>query len=109
MKRLAFCALIILFVFQGCFMNPGKSGNEKDNLKLVSYNVWYGFTMVPERKEKWITWMNEQQPDVVSLQELNEYTSQKLAADAKRYGHEYSVLLKEDGFPTGITSRYPIE
>jgi exodeoxyribonuclease III len=36
-------------------------------------------------------------------------THRKLAEDAKRYGHEYSVLLKEDGFPTGITSRYPIE
>jgi exodeoxyribonuclease-3 len=53
--------------------------------------------------------MNEQHPDIVSLQELNEYTAQKLAEDAKSYGHEYSALLKEDGFPTGITSRYPIE
>ena len=109
MKRFAFLAFIVLIVFPGCFFNPGKSSNEGRNLKLISYNVWYGFTMVPERKEKWIAWMKEQRPDVVSLQELNEYTSQKLADDAKRYGHEYSVLLKEEGFPTGITSRYPIE
>ncbi len=109
MKRFAFLAFIVLIVFSGCFFNPGKSSNEGRNLKLISYNVWYGFTMVPERKEKWIAWMKEQRPDVVSLQELNEYTSQKLAEDAKRYGHEYSVLLKEEGFPTGITSRYPIE
>jgi len=53
--------------------------------------------------------MNEQHPDIAALQELNEYTRQKLAEDAKSYGHEYSALLKEDGFPTGITSRYPIE
>ncbi len=53
--------------------------------------------------------MNEQQPDIVSLQELNEYTPEKLAEDAKDYGHSYSVLLKEEGFSTGITSRYPIE
>jgi exodeoxyribonuclease-3 len=56
-----------------------------------------------------MVWMNEQKPDVVSLQELNGYTDQKLAEDARRYGHSYSALLKEEGFPTGITSRYPIE
>jgi exodeoxyribonuclease III len=109
MKRLVFFALMILFVLPACFMNPGKRSTEADSLKIVSYNVWYGFTKVPERKDNWIAWMNEQRPDVVSLQELNEYTAQQLAEDAKRYGHEYSVLLKEDGFPTGITSRYPIE
>lgn len=53
--------------------------------------------------------MKELDPDVVSLQELNGYTSQILAEDALSYGHGYSVLLKEEGFPTGITSRYPIE
>jgi endonuclease/exonuclease/phosphatase family metal-dependent hydrolase len=79
------------------------------NLRVLSHNVWYGFTKVPERKESWIAWMKEQDPDIVSLQELNEYTHEKLAEDAQRYGHKYSVLLKEEGFPTGITSRYPIE
>ena len=82
---------------------------ESENLKIISYNVWYGFTKVPERKKAWIAWMNEQGPDIVSLQELNEYTHEKLAEDAKSYGHSYSALLKEEGFPTGITSRYPIE
>ena len=43
-----------------------------------------------------------------ALQELNGYTPEKLAEDAKFWGHKYSSLLKEDGFPTGITSRYPI-
>lgn len=95
-----------------CFSCDSKKDNidqTSTSLKIISYNVWYGFTKVPDRKEAWITWMNEQHPDVVSLQELNEYTPQKLAEDAKSYGHSYSALLKEDGFPTGITARYPIE
>lgn len=54
-------------------------------------------------------WMNEQDPDIVALQELNGYTEQILADDARSYGHAYSALLKEEGFPTGITSRFPIE
>ena len=109
--HIALTAIIILLavLFSSC--NSKKKGikQDSDKLKIISYNVWYGFTKVPERKETWIAWMKEQEPDIVSLQELNEYTHQKLAEDAKSYGHDYSVLLKEEGFPTGITSRYPID
>ncbi|MEZ4827741.1 MAG: endonuclease/exonuclease/phosphatase family protein [Bacteroidia bacterium] len=63
----------------------------------------------PERKENWLAWMKAQTPDIVCLQELNEYTPEQLQADATSWGHGYSVLLKENGFPTGITSRFPIE
>ena len=52
--------------------------------------------------------MADQSPDVVALQELNGYTPDRLAADAEAWGHTHSVLLKQDGFPTGITSRFPI-
>jgi len=105
--------LVILFAIVSPFFSC-KSGStepvkESSNLKIISYNVWYGFTKVPERKKSWIAWMNDQEADIVSLQELNEYSHAKLAEDAKAYGHDYSVLLKEEGFPTGITSRYPIE
>ena len=78
------------------------------NLKLLSYNVWYGFTKKPERKANYLKFMKAQAPDVVSLQELNHYTPAKLADDAKAWGHPHSVLLKEKGFPTGITSSQPI-
>jgi len=103
--------VIALFAIFSYSCNSRKQGAnpESDSLKIISYNVWYGFTQVPERKKTWIAWMNEQGPDIVSLQELNEYTHQKLAEDARSYGHSYSALLKEEGFPTGITSRYPIE
>jgi exonuclease III len=91
--------------------NPGTSHGDTaaSDLKIITYNVWYGFTKAPERKGPWLAWIKEQDPDILSLQELNEYTPQMLAEDAKSYGHPYSVLLKQDGFPTGITSRYPIE
>ena len=35
-------------------------------------------------------------------------TPEKLSEDARFWGHEYSALLKENGFPTGITSKFPI-
>jgi len=92
-----------------CKSEKNEPIKESSDLKIISYNVWYGFTKVPERKKSWIAWMNDQDADIVSLQELNEYSHAKLAEDALAYGHAYSVLLKEEGFPTGITSRYPIE
>ncbi len=103
--------IITLFAFfcYSCNSEKKSKNQESRSLKIITHNVWYGFTKVPERKETWLSWINEQGPDIVSLQELNEYTHQKLAEDAKSYGHNYSVLLKENGFPTGITSRYPIE
>ncbi len=85
------------------------AGDESASLKIVSYNVWYGFTKKPEpRHTDWLNWMRAQSPDVVSLQELNGYTPEALAADAEVWGHAHSVLLKTDGFPTGVTSRFPI-
>lgn len=103
----ALIACIILISFS-CNRGAKEQNQNSSDFRIISYNVWYGFTQVPERKEGWIEWMKDQQPDIVSLQELNEYTHEKLAEDARRYGHTHSVLLKEEGFPTGITSKFHI-
>lgn len=110
-QKLAFLALMAVVSFSIYSCNYGKKERNPspNKLRIISYNVWYGFTEVPERKETWFLWVKTQDPDIVVLQELNGYSDQKLAEEAKRYGHEYSDLLKEEGFPTGITARYPIE
>ena len=78
-------------------------------LKVITHNVWYGFTKKPQpRHGNWKQWMAHQSPDIVSLQELNSFSAKDLAEDAASWGHPYSEILKEGGFPTGITSRYPI-
>jgi len=101
--------LCVFLSFHSCNPRGNERSETETHLRIISYNVWYGFTMVPERKDNWIQWMKAQDADIVSLQELNEYTREELAKDARSYGHAYSALLKEEGFPTGITSRYPIE
>jgi len=101
--------LLLLLVSIGLGPRGWCDGAATDDLKIVTHNVWYGFSRKPEpRYENWRRWMSRQSPDVVSLQELNGYTPARLAEDAASWGHGYSVLLKTDGFPTGITSRYPI-
>lgn len=107
-KHLISILLASIFLFVN--INERKEPVVQDgDLRLITYNVWNGFTKVPDQKTHWIDWMIEQNPDVISLQELNEYTPEKLKEDASLWGHSYSVLLKTEGFPTGITSRYRIE
>jgi exodeoxyribonuclease-3 len=112
MKRSVYiigAVLSIVLAFYSCNPVGNETSKGDTHLRIITYNVWYGFTKVSERKDSWIDWMKAQDPDIVSLQELNEYTREELAKDAQSYGHSHSVLLKEEGFPTGITSRYPIE
>ena len=77
-------------------------------LRLVSYNVWYGFTKTPERKIAWLNWVKQQAPDVVSLQELNGYDPGKLMQDASKWGHSNVAFLSKSDFCMGLTSRQPI-
>ncbi|HAY81031.1 MAG TPA: hypothetical protein DCY79_14595 [Planctomycetaceae bacterium] len=101
----------ILLTVVICLTSSARSNDDlqAEKLRIITHNVWYGFTKKTEpRYTDWKRWMKAQAPDVVSLQELNTYTEERLQADAESFGHPYSVLLKEDGFPTGITSRYPI-
>ena len=83
--------------------------NERKSVRVLTYNAWYGFTKKADRKPRWLRYVRSLQSDIVALQELNGYTEEKLTADGKFWGHKHSALLKKDGFPTGITSRYPIE
>ena len=107
MQILVSIVLILVVGFSAAAQETNESKPEK--LRIVTHNVWYGFTKKTEpRYSNWKRWMKAQAPDVVSLQELNQYTEEKLQSDAESWGHPYSVLLKEEGFPTGITSRYPI-
>lgn len=83
--------------------------NERKSFRVLTYNAWYGFTKKADRKSDWLRYVRSLQSDIVTLQELNGYTEEKLAEDGKFWGHKHSALLKKDGFPTGITSSYPIE
>ncbi|MCB0688253.1 MAG: endonuclease/exonuclease/phosphatase family protein [Saprospiraceae bacterium] len=103
--RPIYLSILMVLVF-GC---QEKQDSKEKSLRLITHNVYYGFTKIPERKQAWLSWMAEQEPDIVSLQELNQYTPEKLQSDANHWGHTYTLLLKEEGFPTGLTSRFPIE
>lgn len=88
------------------------------SLRIITYNILvaYGSYKVgdpyypgAERKERITAWLAAQQPDVVAFQEMNGYTAERLAEEAAGWGHTHAVMLKEGGYPTALTSRWPIE
>lgn len=85
---------------------------EKDSdFKVMTYNIWNGFDFGKDeaRRASLQQWVAAQQPNVVALQELCNYTPEKLKVDGASWGHPYSVLMKTTGYSVGITSDKPIE
>jgi len=79
-------------------------------LRVLSYNILEGMkTDKTQGKQEFVKWVKQQDPDVFAIQEANKFTEQSLQELAEAYGHKYVVLVKETGFPTAITSKYPIE
>lgn len=110
MRTIIILSLSLVFLAQEV---SGQQMNKetKESFKVITYNIWNGFDWGKDelRREKLRQWVIEQKPAVVALQELCKYTPQKLAEDAKSWGHAYSVLLKKTGYSVGLTSDSPIE
>lgn len=79
-----------------------------DSIKVISYNIWNGFEKDSARRARFVNWMNEQKPDIVALEELVGINEKDLAALAASYGHPYVAIVKEEGYPVGLTSLRPI-
>lgn len=79
------------------------------SFKVLSYNVYQGFQHSPLIQDDFIGWVKNVDPDLVAFQELDQFTQSSLEAFAAKYGHSYAVLLKPDGVPVALTSKFPIE
>ncbi|MEN8124189.1 MAG: endonuclease/exonuclease/phosphatase family protein [Bacteroidota bacterium] len=99
--------LVSILILSSSYVVPQKS---QTNLKVMTYNIWNGFDWGKDttRKENWIKWIHDIDPDVLALQELCGYNEEKLKADAAKWGHNYAKILKTEGYPVGLTSKRPI-
>ncbi|TKC06064.1 endonuclease/exonuclease/phosphatase family protein [Pedobacter frigoris] len=97
-----------LILFTALF-SVGWSAFAQDPLRVLSYNILEGMkTDVTPGKQQFVQWVKDQDPDILALQEANKFTSETLAALAKSYGHDYSMIVKATGYPVALTSRFPI-
>jgi len=102
--------LTILIFLIGCC-----SFAQQNEIKLISYNVYWGMRQdSTENKSKFAEWIKQQDADIVALQEMNGFTQQDLQKLAESYGHPHAFIVREpfaDGstsFPVAITSKLPI-
>jgi exodeoxyribonuclease III len=82
---------------------------DTDTFKVISYNILEGMkTDTTKGRQLFVQWIMNKQPDLVALQECNGFTQRTLEQLAASYGHPYAVIVKENGYPVGLTSKYPI-
>lgn len=81
-----------------------------EKLRIISYNIFNGFNWGKDedREQRFIEWIIDKDPEVLALQELCGFTKESLLGLARKWGHEYAEIVKEDGYPVGITSKEPI-
>lgn len=105
MKIISIFSVLLLSMFG--FLSNGQDGH----MKVITYNIWNGFDFGKDENRRALVteWIKNQNPEIVGLQELCNYTQEKLHDDAMKWGHNYSVLLKEQGYSVGLTSKFPIE
>lgn len=118
-SRFISCAVMIAFsvlLCSSCITSENENADSelkfesKEHLRVLTYNVQYGFRNNDKRHELAVAWIASQQPDVVALQELNNYTEEQLKEDALKWDHSHVQLCKvNSGFHLGLTSRKPIK
>ncbi len=104
--KLKLLLFLVLFI-----PSLGFAQDSRPDFKVITYNIWNGFDFGKDetRRVNLQQWMAAQKPQVVALQELCNYTPEKLKQDAASWGHSYSILMKTTGYSVGITSDRPIE
>nr|WP_121272732.1 endonuclease/exonuclease/phosphatase family protein [Pedobacter schmidteae] len=77
--------------------------------KIISYNILEGMKMdTTAGKQDFVKWLKNENPDILALEECNKFTQKSLEELARSYGHPYAVLLREQGYPVALTSKFPI-
>lgn len=105
--------LLSLFVFTGANAQNLERDwrTDRQKIKIISYNIMDGFSngADKDRIARFTAWVKEQSPDVLALNELCGFTEAKLKELATGYGHPYAAIVKENGYPVGLTSKTPIQ
>ncbi|MFI3295400.1 MAG: endonuclease/exonuclease/phosphatase family protein [Rikenellaceae bacterium] len=81
---------------------------EADSIRIMSYNIWNGFTEAQNKRDLFIDFITAKDPEILGYQELCTFKQADLEALAQEIGHPYAIICKEGGYPVGISSKEPI-
>lgn len=81
---------------------------ERASIYVMGYNVLKGFENSELKKKEFVKWIDTFAPDIILYQELNDFTEESFRDFSRLYGHKFAYIVKEDGYPCGISSRYPL-
>lgn len=120
-----FCTIILVCL--SVSINAQIPNTTLDELKVMTWNVWYGFSQLDASKgilpaghpfiasqtevqQKATAFLLNEAPDVLALQELEGFDTNSLVSFAASYGHSYSYIFDRDTQQsTGISSKYPLQ
>ena len=116
MRKKMFCLILGLCTFMLHAQDVQNMQYERhwkknvEKVRVMSYNIFNGFNWGEDkdREDRFVAWIQKQDPEFIGLQELCGFTQEKLEKLAARWGHPYAIIVKEDGYPVGITSKKPI-
>lgn len=105
-----FSGLFLLCLFAMMVQTVSAQSKTPQKIRVMTYNIMDGYDWGKDtvREKNAAEFIASEHPDVVALEELCGFTEAKLKAFAKKWGHNYAVILKENGYPVGITSDKPI-
>lgn len=87
---------------------PQTEAQEADSIRIMSYNIWNGLTESPDKRDLFLDFVKDKDPEILGYQELCTFKQADLEVLAKEIGHPYAIICKEDGYPVGISSKGPI-
>ena len=84
------------------------SASAQTKFKILSYNVLKGLQQDSLNINRYISWVNKLDPDMVAYQEMNGFTQKSLEDLSHRYRHPYALQSKLEGFPVALSSKTPL-
>ena len=105
-ERRSRCWLLTLLGFG--FLAQACQGPPAETIEVINWNTWHLFDHRAKLEEA-TTWIVEEGPDLVALQEVLHCDEARLNELARSWGHEHAVMHKEQGYPVALTSSAPID
>lgn len=90
------------------FLAQACQGPPAETIEVINWNTYHFFDH-RAKLEAATTWIVEEGPDLVALQEVLHCDEARLGELARSWGHEHAVMHKEKGYPVALTSSAPIQ